>query len=128
MTLDGGTRAPLARASAGGVKGPKVGQYTVMLQDFETVAVKALSARSLEKCQYVVIDEIGKMECFSTKFQSLVRKIFSSDSTHIIATVPVKFDTINLVKELVNRDDVEIIHVTKDNRDDLKTGILAKLT
>ena len=85
MTLDGGTRAPLARASAGGVKGPKVGQYTVMLQDFETVAVKALSARNLEKCQYVVIDEIGKMECFSTKFQSLVRKIFSSDSTHIIA-------------------------------------------
>ena len=69
-----------------------------------------------------------KLVKWSVLARNLVRKIFSSDSTHIIATVPVKFDTINLVKELVNRDDVEIVHVTKDNRDDLKTGILAKLT
>ena len=57
----------------------------------------------------------------------MVRKIFESDSKHILATIPVKYDSIGLVKEIVNRSDTEIIEVTKDNRDSLKDIILQKL-
>ena len=66
------------------------------------------------------------MENFSSKFQVLVRKIFESDSKHIIATIPVKYESISLVKEIVNRSDTEIIEVTKSNRDSIKDVILQK--
>ena len=66
------------------------------------------------------------MENFSSKFQGMVRKIFESDSKHIIATIPVKYESISLVKEIVNRSDTEIIEVTKSNRDSIKDVILQK--
>lgn len=125
VSLDGSTRAPLARVNTS-VKGPKVGQYTVITSDFELLAQKLLNSKSIENCQYVIIDEIGKMENFSSKFQVMVRKIFESDSKHIIATIPVKYESISLVKEIVNRSDTEIIEVTKSNRDSIKDVILQK--
>ena len=125
VNLDGSTRAPLARVNTS-VKGPKVGQYTVIISDFEFLAQKLLNSKSIENCQYVIIDEIGKMENFSSKFQVMVRKIFASDSKHIIATIPVKYESISLVKEIVNRSDIEIIEVTKSNRDSIKDIILQK--
>ena len=126
VTLDGSTRAPLARVNTS-VKGPKVGQYTVIISDFELLAQKSLNSKSIESSQYVIIDEIGKMENFSSKFQGMVRKIFESDSKHIIATIPMKNEGIGLVKEIVNRSDTEIIEVTKDNRDFIKDIILQKI-
>ena len=126
VTLDGSSRAPLARVATS-VKGPKVGQYTVILSDFEFLAQKSLNSKSIENSQHVIIDEIGKMENFSSKFQAMVRKIFESDSKHILATIPVKYDSIGLVKDIVNRSDTEIIEVTKDNRDSIKDIILQKL-
>ena len=125
VNLDGSTRAPLARVNTS-VKGPKVGQYTVITSDFELLAQKLLNSKSIENCQYIIIDEIGKMENFSSKFQVMVRKIFESDSMHIIATIPVKYESISLVKEIVNRSDTEVIEVTKSNRDSIKDIILQK--
>ena len=58
-----------------------------------------------------------------------MREVFSSD-THqgdILATIPVRFDKLGLVKEIVDRDDTEIIEVTKSNRDELKSFLLEKL-
>ena len=101
------------------LKGPKVGQYTVTLKEFEAVALSAMS----RNCEVLVIDEIGKMESFSSRFNNLVREVFSSD-THqgdILATIPVRFDKLGLVKEIVDRDDTEIIEVTKSNRDELRS-------
>ena len=126
VSLDGATRAPLARVNTA-VKGPKVGQYTVITSDFELLAQKTLNSKLIENSQYIIIDEIGKMENFSSKFQIMVRKIFESDSRHIIATIPVKHEGIGLVKEIANRSDTEIIEVTKDNRDSIKDFILQKL-
>ena len=66
------------------------------------------------------------MESFSNKFQNLVRQIFSINEVDIIATIPVKHDSLNIVKELINRSDVEVIEVTKVNRDELKDVLLEK--
>ena len=123
---DESKRAALARVNTS-VKGPKVGQYTVITSDFETLALQCLSKEVLEKSRVIVIDEIGKMESFSNKFQSLVRKIFQVEEKLILATVPVKHDSLNLVKEIVNRSDVEIVEVTKSNRDELKTSLIERL-
>ena len=123
-------RASLARVNTP-VKGPKVGQYTVTLAEFESLALNSLAASSLKKSRVLLIDEIGKMECFSSKFQSLVREIFFSDSYQgdiIVATIPVKFESVGLVKELVNKSDTEIIEVTASNRDELRNLLLGRLS
>ena len=79
--------------------------------------------------QIVIIDEIGKMESFSKPFESLVRKIFSNDEFkgHILATVPQKRESLSLVSELLNRDDVQLIEVTKLNRDKLSNDVAIML-
>ena len=130
VTLASQQRASLARVNTP-VKGPKVGQYTVTLAEFESLALNSLSTGSLKNSRVLLIDEIGKMECFSSKFQSLVREIFFSDSYEgdiIVATIPVKFESIGLVKEIVNKSDTEIIEVTVSNRDELRTVLLGRLS
>ncbi len=47
--------------------GPMVGQYTVMLEEFEPVALRALSSKS----NTLIIDEIGKMENFRNNISTL---------------------------------------------------------
>ena len=130
ITLGGAERrASLARVNTP-VKGPKVGQYTVTLTEFESLALNSLTASSLKNSRVLLIDEIGKMESFSSKFQSLVREIFFSDSYQgdIVATIPVKFESIGLVKEIVNKSDTEIIEVTVSNRDELRNILLGRLS
>ena len=125
--LDGKLKAPLARISTN-VKGPKVGQYTVMCSEFEMLAVKCIrDVKKDDTDSVIVIDEIGKMENFSQKFVKLVREVFDKSDKDLVATIPVKYDNLNIVKEIVNRDDVEIVEVTKYNRDDLKQILLEKL-
>ena len=130
VTLGSELRASLARVNTP-VKGPKVGQYTVTLAEFESLALNSLSTGSLKNSRVLLIDEIGKMESFSSKFQSLVREIFFSDSYQgdiIVATIPVKFESVGLVREIVNKSDAEIIEVTASNRDELRNILLRRLS
>jgi len=47
-----------------------VGKYTVNIDIFEEIGVKALEdALKNKEVKYIVIDEIGKMELFSEKFK-----------------------------------------------------------
>src|SRR5690348_14999505 len=64
VTLDG-KRATLA--SLGGT-GPRVGKYSVHVEEFETVALPYIDAESSAADLYV-IDEIGKMELLSGQFK-----------------------------------------------------------
>ena len=98
-----------------------------MCSEFEMLAVKCIRDIKNDSESVIVIDEIGKMENFSQKFVKLVREVFDKSDKDIVATIPVKYDNLNIVKEIVNRDDVEIVEVTKDNRDDLKHILLEKL-
>ena len=129
VTLDDGSRGALARVNTN-VKGPKVGQYTVMLEDFEQLARKSLAPAALKSCKVVVIDEIGKMESFSNKFQTLVRQVYGNlDFTgHIVATIPQsRGNPLAIVRELLDRSDTELIEVTKVNRDQLRNELLERL-
>ena len=53
------------------VKGPKVGQYTVHVEDFERIALPCL--KSVDTRSVLIIDEIGKMEDKSNKFKIAIR-------------------------------------------------------
>jgi len=115
-------RAVLARKNSH-VKGPKVGPYTVHLQDFESVAMPCLN--SVDDTKILIIDEIGKMESKSTKFSAAIRKVFNEFSGTIVATIPKPAaNPLPLVEEVKCFPNTEIITVNKENRDALPELIL----
>ncbi len=68
VTLDG-QRATLAYVSVPGL--PRVGKYSVYVENVDIVAVSALY-QAVAEADYVVIDEIGKMELLSAAFRAAV--------------------------------------------------------
>ena len=85
VTLDGRERAPLARVtnsnnSPGNQTGPKVGQYSVNVAEFEKIALPSLNKEVLRGASLIIVDEVGKMESFSKKFEARVRKLFDEDA------------------------------------------------
>jgi len=55
----------------------RVSKYGVDLDSLDSVGVSALR-RAAQQCDLVVVDEIGKMELFSTNFKEAVLQIISS--------------------------------------------------
>ncbi|XP_071789023.1 cancer-related nucleoside-triphosphatase homolog isoform X2 [Asterias amurensis] len=128
VTLSG-KRGPLARAGGGG-RGPSVGQYTVDLSSFESLAFPELSGKDhvVAATSMLVIDEIGKMELFSQTFIQLVRRLLSQSNCPILGTIPVpKGKPLGLVEEIRSRTDVKIFVVTKENRGALLPDIVQAL-
>ena len=116
---DNSTRATLARELAEGAqaRGPKISKYTVDVKSFEQIALPLISCSGSE-ATVIVIDEIGKMELFSHRFKAQVMKLFEIDHVILLCTVPIQ--SVPFVSALKNRPDVEIITVTKENRDSLQ--------
>lgn len=103
-----------------GLKGPyRVGKYRVDVEGFEGFLQSffLLSASA----GLIVIDEIGKMECFSEKFREGVRRLLDSDSV-VMATLALRGS--GFIAEVKQRKDVEIYQVTQGNRDSLWSEIL----
>ena len=126
VSVDNKTRASLARAHPEGVqaRGPKVSKYTVDVNSFEQNALPLL-VYSGSEINIIVVDEIGKMELFSHRFKAQVMKLFESDLVYLLCTVPVQ--SIPFVNSLKNRTNVEVIEVTRENRDDMVDRLLKVL-
>jgi nucleoside-triphosphatase len=92
----------------------RVGKYFVLLDSIDQLAVPALIAPSEEAL--VVIDEIGKMECFSSLFREAV--LGSLDSPNpVLGSIALRGDAfMNRVK---TRPDVILLMLTPANRDEL---------
>lgn len=97
----------------------RVGKYGVDTDGFEDF----LSSLDLlnPKIELIVIDEIGKMELFSVRFQNLVHAVFYTDK-QVLATVPLKSNA--FIRDIKKRPDVYIFELTRTNRDCLLEAIL----
>ncbi len=79
-----GKRNKLARA--GNYKTQfKLGRYSIFIKEFDQMISK-LEEVEIQKIDILIIDEIGKMEFFSKKFQEFIKKQFQLDLP-IVATV-----------------------------------------
>jgi nucleoside-triphosphatase len=107
-----------------GLAGPhRVGKYGVDLGGFEAyLASLDLAAIGTG---VVVIDEIGKMECLSARFRSLVLEALGSDRLLVVATIALKGT--DFIETIKRRGDVELFHLQTGNRDTLKQIILHRL-
>ena len=100
----------------------RVGKYHVDVKGFEGF----LDRLGLEQTAYglVIIDEIGKMECFSKKFIATTYRLLDSDQT-VIATIAQRAS--GVIDTIKNRDDVQLHVLTPTNRDDILQRLLIRI-
>ncbi|MFX0067637.1 MAG: NTPase [Promethearchaeota archaeon] len=100
--------------------GPPVGKYRVNLGDLEAVGVTAIE-KAIKKADWLLIDEIGKMELFSKAFQNVVIRAFDSEKP-ILAVIPQRYyhPTLEAIRRKPN---VRIYEVTLENREYLPEKI-----
>ena len=94
--------------------------YRVSIANLEAVEVAAVR-RALDRRQVVVIDEIGKMELISPDFKAIILETLESDLP-TISTIGVS--RIAFMEVVRRRRDVQVIWITRDNREGLRDRLL----
>jgi nucleoside-triphosphatase len=102
----------------------KVGKYGVDVAGFEKSVVPILDAGQND-AELFVIDEIGKMECYSEKFVAAVRGLFACDKS-VLATVAKKGP--GLISEVKSYPEAQLFKLTHGNRDKTISEILQILS
>jgi nucleoside-triphosphatase THEP1 len=92
----------------------RVGQYSVNLEDIDKIAVSSMMPNKPD--MLVVIDEIGKMECFSESFKKTLKSILDSEH-RVLGSISMK--GARFIRQIKSRDDVLLVTVTPKNRDQL---------
>ena len=90
----------------------RVGQYGVNVDDIDGIAVPSMIPAKED--QMIVIDEIGKMECFSTLFQETLVRVLESKNP-ILGSIALKGDP--FIARIKKRMDVHLIRITEKNRE-----------
>ena len=107
------------------IKSPaKVGKYGVDIAGFEKSVVPILDPDQTD-AELFVIDEIGKMECFSEKFVTVVRRLLGSDRS-VLATVAQKGS--GLISEVKNFSGIMLFNLTARNRNETIAEMLRILS
>ncbi len=97
----------------------RVGRYGVDVAGFEDFISRI--PFSDPGSRVIMIDEIGKMECFSLEFQRLVLEVLDCDKT-FIATIALKGS--GLIAEIKKRTDIQRFEATRKNQDTTISQIL----
>ncbi|KAJ4714051.1 Cancer-related nucleoside-triphosphatase [Melia azedarach] len=128
VTLDD-RRAPLASinvSSSESHRWPTVGKYKVDVASFEALALPELQVK--EDTDLFIIDEVGKMELFSSSFFPAVLRILESNIP-VLASIPIPKmgRDIPAVARLRNHPEATIFTLNPSNRDALKENIYSQL-
>ena len=118
LDLSSGRRGWLAHVNQ--KNGPQIGKYRVNIEDLNTIGAQAIT-EAVEKCEVIVIDEVGPMELFSERFKEAVLKALKSHKL-VLAVVHWKAQDA-LIDEAKKREDVETTSVTLENRERLHKQI-----
>lgn len=122
VTLDGG-RQTLAHVDFQGPR--RVSKYGVDVAGFEEAIVPSIDPVLHPDAQLIVVDEIGKMECFSPKFRETVVRALDSD-VPVLGTIGLRGDA--FIQSLKRRDDVKVVEVSWSNRDRLPETLVKMLS
>lgn len=100
----------------------RVGKYGVDIAAFANFIAPLIEVRP--HAGFYIVDEIGKMECFSEIFRDWMREILKSPLP-VLATVAGK--GIGFIAECKAREDVELILINKTNRSSLLPSLLSRV-
>jgi nucleoside-triphosphatase THEP1 len=90
----------------------RVGKYGVNIQDIDKIAVPSMLPENDNVI--LVVDEIGKMECFSGLFRQTLMKILDATNT-VVGSISLKGDA--FIGAIKKRPDTLLISVSEKNRD-----------
>lgn len=119
ITLDG-ERSWLARLGTAREGKVCLGRYAVDVAELERLGVAAVR-KALEKCQVVVIDEIGPMELFSHAFKQVVLEALSSPM-FMLATIMARPHP--FADHIKKAEGVKLVEVTRQNREVLVERVI----
>ena len=92
----------------------KVGKYGVCLKDIDAVIVPSI--RPDRQTSLIIMDEIGKMECYSEEFKKAALQAVESDAV-VLGTIAMRGTP--FIESFRRRPDIKLIEVTRSNRDRL---------
>lgn len=96
-------------------------RYGISLAQIEQLAVPAIRPRP---GTLIILDEIGKMECFSALFRQAAMEALAAVNP-VIGTITLGGG--EFIEQIKLRPDLELIEVTPENRDGLPDELLYKL-
>ena len=96
-------------------------RYGVSIENIETIAIPAIAPVGN---QVIILDEIGKMECFSEKFIEAAQKALDSPNI-VVGTITLGGS--EYIHQVKARDDIEIIEITLANRDQVPQILLERV-
>ncbi|GFQ06761.1 cancer-related nucleoside-triphosphatase homolog [Phtheirospermum japonicum] len=105
---------------------PNLGRYKVDISSFESLALPELQVK--EDTGLFIIDEVGKMELFSSSFFPAVLRVLESNIP-LLASVPVPKSgrDIPAVARLKNHPGATVYTLNTSNRDAMKEQIYSNL-
>lgn len=124
-----GQRAPLAsinNPSPESIRWPTVGRYRVDVASFESVALPELQMK--EDIDLFVIDEVGKMELYSSSFLPAVLRILDSNIP-LLATIPIPKQGRDIpgVARMRNHPGATVYTLNPNNRDAYRERVYSHL-
>jgi nucleoside-triphosphatase len=96
-------------------------RYGVSIENIETIAVPSIAPVDRN---IIILDEIGRMECFSEAFKQAATRALNSPNV-VVGTITFGGD--DFILGIKQRGDMEIHEVTPENRDSLPDLILRKI-
>lgn len=100
----------------------RIRRYGVSLENIEQIAVPSIIPKNRN---IIILDEIGKMECFSEVFKRAALEALASPNI-VIGTITFGGD--EFILGIKRRDDTEIHEVNPENRDMLPEMISRKIS
>jgi len=101
---------------------PRVSKYGLDIAALNRIALPTMKVRP--GADVFIIDEIGKMEGYSLAFHDAIRRLLDSPVV-VVATIALKGD--GIISEIKARPDVDLIEVTRTNRDELPSQIADRI-
>lgn len=96
-------------------------RFGVSIENIENIAVASIMPHNND---IIILDEIGKMECFSEKFKEAATAALDAPNI-VIGTIT--FGGTDFILQIKQRNDLEIVEVTLENRNTLADIILNKV-
>jgi nucleoside-triphosphatase len=104
--------------------GPRIGRFHVKDEDLDRIGAEAILS-AIKHADLIVIDEVGPMELTSPRFKDAVRDALACDKA-LLGTVHRSAQD-PLVQAIRTDRTVEVIEVTRQNRDSLPNVLLQRL-
>ncbi|CAI9110487.1 OLC1v1010529C1 [Oldenlandia corymbosa var. corymbosa] len=128
VTIDGrtGRLASNKISSSESLRWPMVGRYRVDVASFESLALPELQIK--EDTDLFVIDEVGKMELYSSFFYPAVLRVLES-KIPLLASIPLPKSGVDIpgVARLRNHAESTVFTMNTSNRDAMKEHIYSCL-